>query len=784
MSNRDAFDNAGNWGDDFPAAEDWDNDEYTGSLSDSKVFTPSGSTGKSAVGEPVIPAPVGTSANNSLSGAAYGATIDLTSLLQKPVTPGGSSAAPGGPTGALGTSLSQFNQTATQDLKTAIGIGGATSSKVEGLAPGYGSSALSYSSGGSSQFSATNSGSNNFGSSAPGSAFSPIKPAAVTNGTTGSKALPRARLPPPSKIPSSAVEMPGDSLSNLDVQFGGIDLQFGANSESSSSTVGSGFDFTGGSGLSSSAKELESKYSIPVSSSDKSLDFKTGPTSVNDVNQSLTSALSAAGIKPSGSTDSVGYSSNPRAENKSNFAPQRSPGPQLERSKPPAVTDSLGGYNGSGYPYQSSSSQSKSSNQYGGHQSNPYQSNSYERQNSSGYSSTNGLSSSSYGGSGSGSGSGYNSSSATPNSNNYSSTANNSGGSLSNSNYNNYNVPVTSYASYNSGNNSYSSKPSSNNYNNTTTHSQFQTSESSSIPSSSSGAKFDTNVTGSGYPTNNFGLASSVSSKMSVNSSGSSKMLPNLPPGVANLIPQYMIGAGAGGGFPAYLTGLQQPMYGYGGVGAGPQLGGVSGQQLEDLAALQRSTLANLPQLVGSGAQGSNSKGPSNAGYYDPSSGFGAGSSLANSRGDASSFTESNKFGPTAGSATDSTSSPVPSTVAAAGQPTAFNALASTFAAAPTQLPPGYAYFYGGMAPQLQAAYGQTGVYPTPHPGIVPTAAGGTATTQFQKQYASSYNNYDSLSIGQNSSDYGKSNFATQAGQGKASNSSTAGHWYGGGTLW
>lgn len=50
-------------------------------------------------------------------------------------------------------------------------------------------------------------------------------------------------------------------------------------------------------------------------------------------------------------------------------------------------------------------------------------------------------------------------------------------------------------------------------------------------------------------------------------------------------------------------------MYGYGGVGAGPQLGGVSGQQLEDLAALQRSTLANLPQLVGSSGQGSAAKG-------------------------------------------------------------------------------------------------------------------------------------------------------------------------------
>ena len=56
-------------------------------------------------------------------------------------------------------------------------------------------------------------------------------------------------------------------------------------------------------------------------------------------------------------------------------------------------------------------------------------------------------------------------------------------------------------------------------------------------------------------------------------------------------------------------AGLQQPMYGYGGVGAGPQLGGVSGQPLEDLAAPQRSTLANLPQLVGSGASQQTSKG-------------------------------------------------------------------------------------------------------------------------------------------------------------------------------
>ncbi len=36
-----------------------------------------------------------------------------------------------------------------------------------------------------------------------------------------------------------------------------------------------------------------------------------------------------------------------------------------------------------------------------------------------------------------------------------------------------------------------------------------------------------------------------------------------------------------------------------------------------------------------------------------------------------------------------------------------------------------------------------------------------------------SYNNYDSLPLGQNSSDYGKSNYGTQGNQGKGSNTTT-----------
>merc|ERR1712223_678824 len=115
-------------------------------------------------------------------------------------------------------------------------------------------------------------------------------------------------------------------------------------------------------------------------------------------------------------------------------------------------------------------------------------------------------------------------------------------------------------------------------------------------------------------------------------------------------------------------------------------------------AALQRSTLAaSLPQLP-------------NSGYHGPASQFGGGSaaaagSLASRQTDPTSSFPSDSSGKF-GSAGDSTSSPVPSSVAQqtqqqAQQPTPFNALASTFAAAAPQqhptLPPGYAYFYGGV---------------------------------------------------------------------------------------
>merc|ERR1719394_1475660 len=152
------------------------------------------------------------------------------------------------------------------------------------------------------------------------------------------------------------------------------------------------------------------------------------------------------------------------------------------------------------------------------------------------------------------------------------------------------------------------------------------------------------------------------------------------------------------------------------------------------------------------------------------------------------------------GSAGDSTSSPVPSSVAQqtqqqAQQPTPFNALASTFAAAAPQqhptLPPGYAYFYGGVggmagAQLAAAAYGgglQAGGvagYPATHPGIpAPTVAGPTSSTQFQnKAYGSSYGTSygESLSGLQQSTGYSKNSYGQSDSQAKSGNSSkTAG---------
>ena len=202
--------------------------------------------------------------------------------------------------------------------------------------------------------------------------------------------------------------------------------------------------------------------------------------------------------------------------------------------------------------------------------------------------------------------------------------------------------PYTGSNSYSSTSNKSSSQQSSSNYSSsaattsTGPSSQFSgESGSTTAGSGKTGNSYDSTQTSSSAGTyggvgqsssssvSSLGLSAnstlSSASKMSVNTT-SGKMVPGMPPGVPGVLPaQYMIGANAAAGiyqilslweqlftlkhnsgFPAYLANLGQApaMAAYGGYGVG-------GHQLEDLAALQRSTLAaSLPQLVGSQAGG------------------------------------------------------------------------------------------------------------------------------------------------------------------------------------
>lgn len=147
-----ALTNVEPWGADFPSTEDWDNEEYIGSLVETKVFTPSQSaasnvppttavvpepaplTNGSAVVpngsgivnntntvETVAPAPAPSQVHYSAINNSAQQGIDLNALLQKTsgVTVAGSS---------MQQQFLQYSQQATDALKAAMGVGGSSSS--------------------------------------------------------------------------------------------------------------------------------------------------------------------------------------------------------------------------------------------------------------------------------------------------------------------------------------------------------------------------------------------------------------------------------------------------------------------------------------------------------------------------------------------------------------------------------------------------------------------------------------------------------------------------------
>ncbi|XP_060572253.1 uncharacterized protein LOC132730360 [Ruditapes philippinarum] len=226
-----------NWGD---SKEDWneDIDSWTESLAETKVITASGSSAS----EPTNQVPI---ESNALSN-----TFDLGGLYPKHLQNDMSAEA---------RYISQFNQQATESIKNCIGIGSGQSSSLQ-----------------NSMTSQTASNGNSLtGTSVTGSGLSFMTGSSLSAGSQSvagpSNAIPassvsqnamlqqrqkpqRSKLPPPSKIPASAVEMPGYMMTTLDVQFG--NLEFGSDS--------SAFSFRGNESVNSAFTSADSNSTSTV----------------------------------------------------------------------------------------------------------------------------------------------------------------------------------------------------------------------------------------------------------------------------------------------------------------------------------------------------------------------------------------------------------------------------------------------------------------------------------------------------------------------------------------
>ncbi|XP_074650510.1 uncharacterized protein LOC141905528 isoform X1 [Tubulanus polymorphus] len=202
--------------------EDWDNDTWTGNLNETKVFTAT-NIGNNPDSSPIQDTnTLNSMTNNSLSNSLTSSltanlepfnqtnsitqSLDLGPILQ-PKAPG-SGLENDLSNSQTSDSLSRYTKQATESIKSIVGIGNSSSLAV--TQP-------------------------NVGGLLPTSMSAGQQPISVSQSPVASQRPKpqRSKLPPPSKIPASAVEMPGHmATSHMDVQFGfGTDqstLSFGS----------------------------------------------------------------------------------------------------------------------------------------------------------------------------------------------------------------------------------------------------------------------------------------------------------------------------------------------------------------------------------------------------------------------------------------------------------------------------------------------------------------------------------------------------------------------------
>lgn len=229
----DTWDNSNTWNNNTAAettqenwegADEWVTEEYTGSLADTKVFTPSVASNI----DPIMSEQQSSQSNQQQIDSTINQQLSQNLQNVQLSSQGPANVVP--IVGTLNAAQTQYlNQLQQQNSDNMKQYGAQA-----GAGTAAGATQQTYqSAAGHQQYSATNyAGSQQYGA-APTNTYVNNNYEAVggyqqeqTASQPPTRTKQRARVPPPSKIPSSAVEMPGDlnNMSYLDVQFGALDF--------------------------------------------------------------------------------------------------------------------------------------------------------------------------------------------------------------------------------------------------------------------------------------------------------------------------------------------------------------------------------------------------------------------------------------------------------------------------------------------------------------------------------------------------------------------------------
>lgn len=265
--------------DEFPQTDDWSTEEYTGSLADTKVFTPS----------MAMPPEIETNIDSNSPNVLPSMTIEA---MDPPMV------------GSLSAAQTQYFNQLTQQSNENVKAAQYSSSH---QSQSYDATSQPYNTGQTYANNNTNTPAqyNNaqYGSSPNTNTYNTNNYAVPNSNyvTTPDTQTPpqhhpvrtkaqRARVPPPSKIPSSAVEMPGDinsSMTYLDVQFGAMDFM---SDTSSFDGVDNKFSPTNDTNLTSTMQPPNSNIDLSQSVQNPPLDVYSSKP--NTQQSSITTVLS------------------------------------------------------------------------------------------------------------------------------------------------------------------------------------------------------------------------------------------------------------------------------------------------------------------------------------------------------------------------------------------------------------------------------------------------------------------------------------------------------------